>query len=456
MNIPMATTTALSIGAIAPGVRQLVPLPYGFVLESRRDPLGFLRRSADRYGDVFRTQVGPMVIHLLSHPDHVKHVLQDRHKNYPRGWHYRFTKLVIGNGLVATEGEVWRKQRRLLQGAFQSQRVASFAPAMVDATSAMLDRWQVGQVFDAHQEMVGLTLQIVGKTLLGVELGGHADQIGPAVTEALAYLDYRMNTLLAMPLAVPTPRNVRFRRARRVIDELIFEIIRERRRRPATNDMLSMLLAVRDEETGVGMSDQEVRDQVITFIGAGHETTAVSLTWTLYLLSQHPVWEARLRDEVEEVLSGRCPTAEDLPRLQLVRRAVEESMRLYPPVFGVVRGVVEDDLIGGYRIPARTSVVISQHVTHRHPAFWEEPDRFDPDRFLPERSAGRPRFAYFPFLGGPHHCIGAEFAMMETVLIVAMILQRFRLRLAPGAIVEPLPLLTQRPKNGLPMIVDEA
>lgn len=450
----MASITLSRVGATAPGVRQLLPLPYGFVLESRRDPLGFLRRSADLYGDVFRTQVGPMVIHLLSHPDHVRHVLQDRHKNYPRSWHYRFTKLVIGNGLVATEGEVWRKQRRLLQGAFQPQRVAEFAPPMVEATSEMLDRWSAGAVFDAHQEMIRLTLRIVGKTLLGVELGGHADKIGPAVTEALAYLDYRINTLLAPPLAVPTPRNLRFRRARRVIDELIFEIIRERRRGPGTNDMLSMLLSVRGDENGAGMSDQEVRDQVITFIGAGHETTAVSLTWTLYLLTQHPEWEARVREEVESVLSGRRPMVADLTRLQTVRRVIEESMRLYPPVFGVVRDVVEDDVIGGYHIPASTSVVVSQHVTHRHPEFWEEPDRFDPDRFLSERSAGRPRFAYFPFLGGPHHCIGAEFAMMETTLIVAMILQRFRLRLAPGAVVEQLPLLTQRPKHGLPMVVD--
>jgi cytochrome P450 len=218
--------------------------------------------------------------------------------------------------------------------------------------------------------------------------------------------------------------------------------------------MLSMLMALRDEETGAGLTDQEIRDQVNTFIGAGHETTAVALTWTWYLLSQHREIEEQVRDEVCGLLDGRVPTVADLPRLALTRRVIEEALRLFPPVYAVAKDAAADDVIGGYRIPARSIVVLSQYVTHRHPEFWDEPERFDPDRFLPERVAARPRFAYFPFLGGPHHCIGSDFAMMEAMLIVAMTVQRYRLWLIPGAVITAESKLTMRPRGGLPMMLE--
>jgi cytochrome P450 len=247
----------------------------------------------------------------------------------------------------------------------------------------------------------------------------------------------------------------------RDLDALVYGIISERRTtgpetNNSSNDLLSMLLALRDEETGEAMTDRELRDQVITFIGAGHETTAVALAWTWYLISQYPDVEARMRAEVAGVLGGRVPTVADLPQLVVTRNVIQESLRLYPPVFGVVRDVIDEDEIGGFRIPAKTSVILSQYVTHHHPAVWENPERFDPDRFTPEKSEGRARFAHFPFLGGPHHCIGAEFAMMEATLIVAMVMQRYRLRLAPGTRVEPLPMLSLRPKGGLPMLLEQA
>ena len=446
----------------APGLRQLLPLPYGHAGEARQDPLAFFVKNWRRFGDVFRYQVGPWTYHLVSHPDHVRHVLQDNYRNYPRSFHYRFTRLVIGDGLVATEGDVWRRQRRMVQPAFHEARVAALAGQMADATAAMLDRWDAlrlaesGEPFNVAAEMVGLTLRIVGKTLLGVDLGGETDVISPAVTEALSYLDYRMNNRIVWPLAVPTPRNLRFRRAMRTMDRVVYDIIRRRRSGGDTGDLLSMLLSVRDEETGAGMTDKEVRDQVMTFIGAGHETTAVALAWTWYLLSQHPEVERRVREEVDDVLGGRAPAARDTRRLCLTRHCFEEALRLYPPVFAVVRDVIADDEIGGYHIPAGSSVILCQFITHRHPAAWDEPERFDPDRFLPERGATRPKFAYFPFLGGPHQCVGNDFALMEAAIILSMVLQRYRLRMPPGTVVEPEQTLTLRPRGGMRMTAERA
>jgi cytochrome P450 len=348
----------------------------------------------------------------------------------------------------------------MVQPSFHHGRVAGLARLMTDATDAMRHRWrahsQGREPLDLSAEFLGLTLRIVGRALLSIDLGGEADRLGPAFTTALEFGEHRVNNLLALPLTVPTPRNLRYRRAIETIDSIVFEIIAGRRLAPesGTGDLLSMLLATRDEENGEGLSDRELRDQLFTFISAGHETTAVALTWTFYLLSQHPEADRRLRAEVADVLDGRIPTAEDLPRLEYTRRVIEESLRLYPPVFALVRDVLEDDEIGGFHIPARTMVSLSPYATHHHPEFWPDPEAFDPERFTPERSDGRPRFAWFPFLGGPHQCIGQEFAMMEAILVVAMLVQSFEFRLAPGVCVEPKPRLSLRPADGLPMIIE--
>jgi cytochrome P450 len=442
-------------------VRQLVPLPlpYGPLGRSRRDPLGFLLDGLRQYGDVFRYQLGPLVFHQLAHPDHVKRVLLDQAKNYPRSWYYDRTQVVVGEGLVTTEGTAWRRLRRMAQPAFHHQRVAALAELMTGAIDAMRRRWQEharsGEPLDVAAEFAGLTLRIVGRALLSIDLGGEADRIGAAVTTSLEFLERRINDLLPLPVIVPTLRNLRARRALRTLDTLIAGILAGRRREPDrdTGDLLSMLLAVRDEETGEGLSDRELRDQVITFIGAGHETTAVALAWTVYLLSRHPEADERVRAEVADVLGGRVPTADDLPRLPFARQVIEESLRLYPPVYAVVRDAREDDEIGGFHIPARSMVILCPYVTHRHPEFWPDPECFDPDRFSPGRSADRPRFAWYPFLGGPHQCIGQEFAMMEMTLVVAMLAQSFRLQLAPGTHVEPQPMVSLRPRHGVSMII---
>lgn len=446
----------------APGIRQLLPLPYGAVAHSRRDPLGFLMSGMHRYGDVFRYQVGPFVFQQLAHPDHVRHVLLDNQRNYPRSWYYNRTKPIIGNGLVTTEGAAWRRLRRMAQPAFQRERIAAFAATMTAAAAEMCARWRQlaerGEPVDIAEEFIALTLRIVGRALLSIDLGGAADQIGPAIATLLEYTERRIGALVPLPLGFPTPRERRARAALAVLDTIIYRLIAERRSGSAseTPDLLALLLAVRDEETGESLSDVELRDQILTFISAGHETTAVALAWTFYLLSQYPEAAERQATEVASALGGRMPDVSDLPRLPYTRQVIEESLRLYPPVYATIRDVLHDDEIGGYHIRARSMIVLSPYVTHRHTEFWPQPEVFDPDRFSPERSAGRPRFAWYPFLGGPHQCIGQEFAMMEATLVVAMVTQTFRLALAPGAHVVPKPMLSLRPKEGVPMIIHRA
>lgn len=457
----MTDTTLIPVDRprIAPGLRQLLPLPYGHVARSRRDPLGFLMDGARRFGAVFHHQFGPFVFILVSHPDGVRHVLQDNYRNYPRSWLYRRTRPLIGDGLVSTEGEVWRRQRRMVQPAFTHQRVAALAAPMTELAARMLDRWEAhagaGRPFDVAAEMVTLTLDIVGRTLLGVDMAGDTQALRACVNEAAAWLEYRMSHLLSPPPSVPTPGNLRFRRAMRTFDSIVYRIIAERRASGAHgDDLLSLMLNVRDVETGDAMTDLELRDQAATFIGAGHETTAVALAWTWYLLALHPEAAERVRREVNEALGGRRPTFDDLPRLPVTRTVIEEALRMYPPVYAVARDVLADDVIAGCRVPRRSTVILSPYVTHHLPKFWPDPETFDPDRFTPQRSAGRPRFAWFPFLGGPHQCIGNDFAMMEATLIVAMVMQRYRLTLPPGTTVKFKPLVSLRPDGKVPMIAE--
>jgi len=317
-----------------------------------------------------------------------------------------------------------------------------------------LDRWAVHaqrqQVLDIGDEMMRLTLCIVGEALVSRDLTNEADELGQTVTVAMQYVNYRIRHLLAPPLFVPTPRNLQFKRAKRKAHEFIKQVIRERRDEGTErNDFLGMLMAARDEQSGAVMSDQQVRDEALTFLAAGHETTALALTWTWYLLSQHPDVERRLRAEVDQVLNRRLPTFDDISRLQLTRRVIEESMRLFPPVWMLSRTALQDDVVGGFHIPAGSLILVSQYVTHRHPDFWPDPENFDPDRFLPERVAKRPRYAYFPFSGGPRICIGNHFAMMEAILAVAMTIQRFRIQILPDHPVVADPIFTLRPKYGV-------
>ena len=434
--------------------------PFGFYADLRRDPIQF-HLNAAKFGDVVCIRTGLGSLYFVTHPDHIKHILQDNNQNYGRSRFYRMMKPALGEGLLLSEGAFWRRQRRLAQPAFYRQRIATFATLMTDAAAQLLERWQPaatnGQPLEIAAEMDHLTLMITNKALFSGELDIDVAERERSAMVFREHFEHRFEHPFTLPESIPTPRNRRFRKVLRENDEFVYGLIDERRRSGHdTGDLLSMLLHARDEETGEGMSDKQLRDEVTTFLGAGSETTAMGLAWTWYLLSTHPEVDRRLRGELAAVLGGRAPTAEDLPKLQYTRMVIEEALRIYPPIWAFSRNAIADDEIAGYRIPSNSFVTMSPYVTHRDPAFWENPEGFDPERFAVDRTASRPRFAYFPFGGGPRLCIGAEFALMEMQLVVATVAQRYRLHLVPGHPVERYAMFSLRPRHGILMTLHQA
>jgi cytochrome P450 len=426
----------------------------------KRDPIGFISGLAHDYGDIAHMRLLSLPAFVVSHPDYAKHILLDNHQNYGRNSvTHKTIRSVVGYGLATNDGESWLHQRRLMQPTFHHKRILSFGTQMTEATLAMLERWQRGagqdQPLDILEQMHRLTLRIVGQTLFHIDLSDEANPTGQAFKTVFRLMtDYFY--LPFPPLSVPTPRNLRLKAALRTLDEVVYGIICARRGQNAGPvDLLSMLLEAQDEETGEQMNDRQVRDEIMTVLLAGQETSATTLTWTCYLLSQHPDAEQRLSAELESVLGGRPPTVEDLDKLSYTQMLIKETMRLYPAAWSIPRHAIHEDEIGGYSIPANSLMWISLYTTHRHPGFWEDPEVFDPERFTPEREASRPRFAYFPFGGGPHLCIGNSFAMMETQLLIAAIAQRYRLRMVPGHEVKLTAVPTLQPVNGLPMTLHE-
>lgn len=433
------------------------PTAFHFFYAARRDPLAFLRWAAHEYGDVVRFDAWPFIVHVLHHPDHIKHVLQDNNRNYWKGSLMRRVKPLIGEGLFTSEGDFWRRQRRLAQPAFHRQRIESFARIMSNAGTQMLDGWEgaaaAGTPIDLMEHTSRVTLQVVGQALFGVDLIGQASGVGRAMLGALQFVSEEAFSLFPSVLMIPAPRNLRFRRARAALDRVVLGIIEKRRRAGAGgDDLLAMMMEARDEETGEGMSDRQLRDEIMTFVLAGHETTAVTLAWACLLLAQHAGVGDEVRREVSSVLAGRVPVLADMPHLELTRRVIDETLRLYPPVAVISRETYAADEIGGYEIPAKSGVMLSPYVTHRHPALWRDPERFDPARFTPEQVAARPRFAYFPFSGGPRLCIGNEFALMEAQILLAMIMQRYRVEVAPEHTVQHEIRVTLRPRQPMLMV----
>jgi cytochrome P450 len=468
-----------------PGAR-LAPGPRGQALigsyrDLQRDPLGFFVRCSRDYGHIFRFKPFPAAWwHFVSHPDHLDQLLQRRYLNYPKGFFGRLNSLASGDGLVALEGDRWLRQRKLLQPAFHGSRLAGMATIMTSATEAMLDAWAaraagtrgggghgvgdvgVGVDIDISQELMRLTLGIAGQTLCGVDVGGTAHAFGQAFRETLAYLDYRLVHPFALPLAAPTGRNRRYRQAVARLNAIIDPLIEARRRAGNdTGDVLSALLSARDEQ-GAAIDAAQIREEIRTALTAGHETTGAALFWSLYLLARHPEQERRLHAEVdalglglEHAGPGHVPTVEDLARLPFTRMVIEEALRLYPPIVWLGRVSAAEDEIGGFPVKAGSAVVFSMYVTQRHPDFWERPDAFEPDRFSPERAAARQRGAYLPFGLGPRGCIGERFAMMEAMLVLAVICRRFRLRLLrDDTTIEPELLATLRPPRNVLMRVE--
>jgi cytochrome P450 len=422
----------------------------GHILQWRADPVKLMVESARR-GDVVRLDL-PGETHLVTHPRDVKHVLQDNHQNYCKGWVFNRIRPYWGESLLTAEGDTWRRQRHRVQPSFKRDHTADFAPIITARTAEMLGRWEKvaasGEPLSLYNEMTELALVIIGDVLFGVDLWADAAEMAKAAQAALAVLKKRVAALAPLPLWVPTPDNRRFNESMRMLIDRITHIV-ELKRKDADQgrSFLTMLMTARDPETGSAMSVKQLNEEILGMMQQGHDTVGESLAWTWYLLSLHPEVERKLHLEIAQVVGDRVPAVADLPRLQYGQRILQESLRLYPPVWVIPRDAIKDDQIHGHRIPARSTILLSPYLTHRHPDFWENPEAFDPDRFLPERSKDRPRLAYFPFGGGPRLCMGADMAMMEMLLIMVMVVQRYRIHLVSGHREEPECVLDMLPRH---------
>lgn len=433
----------------------------GHLQELGRDQLGCLSRWARDYGDFVPVRFGPARAVLISDPQTIESVLVTNHRNFVKTPALRVSRQLLGNGLVTSEGDFWRRQRQLMQPAFHRQRIAAYAETMVAEAERMLETWQDGETRDVALDMTAVTMAIVTKTLFGADVGDQAAQVvGPALRIVGEHFNSRLYSLLFLiPDSLPTPGNLRLRRAVHRVDEIIFRMIDRQRERhlrgEESNNLLSMLLDAQNEADGARMTLQQLRDEVMTLFLAGHDTTALALSWTWFLLSQRPGAERALQAELQTVLGNRPPTMADLPQLKYTGMVITEAMRLYPPAWSVGRQAITDCQIGGYSVRKGTIVFMSQWVVHRDPRYFDDPDAFLPERWDPAEDGGLakrlPKYAYFPFGGGPRVCIGNSFATMEATLLLATIAQRFRLALAPGHIVVPQTYLTLRPKYGMKM-----
>lgn len=422
-----------------------------------KNPLGFFSARRDALGDFYEADTLMHKIMFAAHPEVAKHLLLDHHRNYVKSFDYDILKLVLGDGLISSDGEFWRKQRRLSNPAFHKKRIEGMFAAMLEEGQTMIARWEdykkAGQGFDLSIEMTGVTVAIVAKTLFGSHVATSMETIGRSIGLLNGYISARVNNPLMAPVWFPTGRNRQFKRDKQTLDAIIYKIIADRRARPGeSDDLLSMLMEARDEETGEGMTDLQLRDEILTLFLAGHETSATSLCWTLILLHQHPAEMARARAEVQAVLGVGTPTLEDLNKMPFLRRVIDEALRLYPPAWIVGRKALADDTVHGFHVPKGHNIIVCTYLIHRHPVFWERADAFDPDRFLPERMGDRHKYAYFPFGGGPRMCIGNGFAVMEMTLLLALILQKFE-PVAGKQDWELDPMVTLRVRGAVPFTV---
>ena len=427
----------------------------GNLPDFRRDRLDFFVQCARDYGDVVKIRFAHRSIYLVNHPDGIEEVLVSKAKNFIKHFALRLNPLVLGKGLLTSESDFWLRQRRLIQPVFVRSRIVSYAAAMVTATQRLIADWKTGERRDIMADMMRVTLEIAAKTLFGSEVGKEAHAVAEAMDIMQNNFIERFNSLLPLPLWIPTPGNLRMKRAVRHLDEILFGFIRQRRAENADKgDLLSLLLNARDEDDGSRMTDRQVRDEAMTLFLAGHETTALTLSWAWYLMAQHPDAEQKMWTELDTVLAGRAPTVEDWPRLKYTEMIALEAMRLYPPAYVIGREAIADCEIGGYAVPRGMTLLMPQWVVQRDPRFYDEPEKFRPERWGGERVKSMPKFAYFPFGGGPRVCIGQQFAMMELVMILATIGQRFRFRMQVGATVTPMPTFTLRPVPGIPGVIE--
>lgn len=452
--------------ALPPGPR----LPLVGLVGPGRDPLAMLQRLAREHGDVTFFRLGHERCYFVNHPHAIRDVLVTDQRHFTKSRGLERAKKLLGEGLLTSEGLHHLRQRRMLQPAFHRERIAGYGDVMVDYAVRLGERWQPGATYDVAHEMMRLTLAIAGKTLFDTDVESEADEVGGAVTAVLESFWLNLLPGAALLEKLPVPRLRRARAARQRLDALIYRMIAERRASGRDHgDLLSMLIAASDAAEAAGasegppgelppdvraMSDQQIRDEAMTLLLAGHETTANALTWTWYLLSQHPAVAERVRREVTSVAASRRASARDLPALPYTRQVVMESMRLYPPAWIIGRRSIGEYVIDGYRLPPRAMVFMSPYVMHRDARFFSDPERFAPERWTPQFEAALPKFAYFPFGGGARQCIGEHFAWMEAILVVATLAARWRLQLVPGHPIVLQPLVTLRSRHGLRMTAE--
>jgi len=441
---------------------QSIPLmPQRFIGQSlfafRRDPIAYLRKAAAEHGDIVRLPFTRQPLFLINHPDLIKDIFVTSQKQFKKGRGLERAKKLLGDGLLTSEDPYHLRQRRLIQPAFHRQRIAAYAEQMTFYAAKTSATWNDGETRDIAEEMLHLALAIVGKTLFNAEVEGEAGEIGDALTEVFALFHTLMLPMADLLEKLPIPSVRRFARARARLDVTIYRLIEEHRASGVDRgDLLSMLLMARDEEDGdAQMTDLQVRDEALTIFLAGHETTANALAWTWYLLSQNPDAEAKFHAELDEVLTGRTPTLDDLPNLPFTRKVLAEALRMYSPAWVVGRRVLSDYKIDRYLLKRGDIVLMSQAVMHYDPRYWDNPEEFDPERWTPEAEAARPKFAYFPFGGGPRVCIGEQFAWMEEMLLLAALGQQWTMRLAPGQVIATQPIITLRPKFGMKMVLEK-
>ena len=438
----------MTVKALPPGPRG--HLLFGSGSNFARDQLGFYTACAREYGDFVPVRFGPRRAALVYHPDAIEEILVTRNRDFIKSPGVRLLAQLLGNGLLLSEGAVWLRQRRLVQPAFHRQRVAAYGEVMIDYTARRVEQWKDGDVIDAHAEMMALTQAIVAKTLFDADVSDQSYAIAQTLNVLFEDFGGRLGSLLQyLPDWFPAPANLRRGRAVRRLDEVVYRMIEERRRSDEDRgDLLSILLHAQDADDGTRMTPRQVRDEVMTLFLAGHETTAVALSWAWYLLAQYPEVDARLADELRTGVGERAPSVTDLPKLKYAEMIINESMRLYPAAYGLGRQAAKRTEVTGYPLARGTIVIIPTWVVQRDARWFDDPETFRPERWADDLARRLPRYAYFPFGGGPRQCIGNGFATMEAVLLLATIAQRFRLTLEPGQRIRPVPYVTLRPEPG--------
>lgn len=423
-----------------------------------RDLIRFYYDLWQDYGDFYRVKLGPIETFVISHPDHIQHVMVKNPEIYTKGFTMEKLRLALGDGIFAAEGDKWKKQRRLMQPTYTPRGIQGFAEIMSSASQEMIERWKTfpeGERFDINHEMTRLAMSIISRSMFSIDVGEKAQEFGQSLHILLDWVAGHSMSAFDIPLFIPTPANQRLKKAKQIVHDFIFELIEERRNTGHKEDLMSLLMTAKDEDTGEVMTDEQLHDEILITFFAGHETTASLLTWTWYLLSLHPEVEAKLHEELDRVLAGRSVSLADIPNLKYSRMVLDEALRLYSPVAVTARAVAQDDVIDGFAIPKDSLVMIFPYATHRHSEFWERPLAFWPEHFTEERIAARPRYAYYPFGAGQRICIGIHFAQMEAIIALAELAQAFRLKLSTINTGETRFMGVIRPKEAIMMSLEK-